>query len=121
MTRKVAWVTKAYIVNHSKAYSFRSANNDNKKEIQSRPQLIRTIFGRTRADKMAPRFAAIPSTARDRFGVVDRATLGVELTADVVDIEVVLPVLHRSPWQQSNVQLKIELLFPYRLHAATWK
>ena len=62
---------------------------------------------------MAPRFAASPSTAPVGFGEVDWTTLGVdwttlgvtiELTADVVGIEVELFMLHRSPWQQSSVQ-----------------
>ena len=89
--------------------------------MQSRSHLISTIFGRTRADKMAPRFAASPSTARDVFGLVDWTTLGVtvELTADVVGIEVELPLLHRSPWQQSSVQLENKLMFPNSLHAVT--
>ena len=55
---------------------------------------------------MAPRFAASPTTAPVGFGEVDWTTLGVtvELTADVVGIEVELFMLHRSPWQQSSVQ-----------------
>ena len=71
---------------------------------------------------MAPRFAASPSTAPVGFGEVDWTTLGVdwitlamdwttlgvtvELTDDVVGIEVELFMLHRSPWQQSSVQLE---------------
>ena len=94
-------------------------DNDNNKEqeIQSRSQLLPTIFGRIRANKMAPRFAASPSAARDGFGVVDWTTLGVELTADVVGIEVELTMLHRSSWQQSYVQLEIILLLLNCLHA----
>ena len=81
--------------------------------MESRSQLIPTNFDRTRADKMAPKFAAIPSTAPVGFGEVDWTTLGVEwttlgvtveLTSDVVGIEVELLMLHRSPWQQSSVQ-----------------
>ena len=88
--------------------------------MQSRSHLISTIFGRTMGNKMAPRFAASPSTARDVFGLVDWTTLGVtvELTADV-GIEVELPLLHRSPWQQSSVQLENKLMFPNSLHAVT--
>ena len=61
-------------------------------------------------------FAASPSTARDGFGVVDWTTLGVEPTADV-GIGVELTMLHRSPWQQSYVQLDIILLLLNCLHA----